>query len=389
MGFVRVGFMLSLMMVCAVGAEHGIKLFNVKDYGAVSDGKADNSKHGMRHVNGMEELGFGSQVAHTLLNSVTFQGPCKGWMAFVIKGILKAPTDIQSLFSNDIWINFQYVDRLAVSGGGTLDGQGAVAWPHNEGIKNPNSRPLLCTMGFGFVTNSRVHHLRSIDSKNTHFGLFRCDHMNFTKIRISAPANSPNTDGIKIGQSSRIKISRVVIGTGDDCISLVSGNKKIDISQVVCGPGHGISIGSLGRYKNERDVEEISVKNCTFYGTSNGVRIKTWASPIPVEASNIIYEDIVMNNVSNPIIIDQQYCPYPPCSQTPSNVQVSGVTYKNIRGSSSSNVAVSLRCSQSKPCKDITMEDIDLWHQGAGSVSEFCSHVSGVSYGKQNPPSCL
>ena len=77
-----------------------------------------------------------------VLNSAIFNGPCKGWrMDFVIKGVLKAPTD-PSLFNTDKWIGFIYVSQLTVSGGGILDGQGASAWPHNDCNKNPNCPPL-------------------------------------------------------------------------------------------------------------------------------------------------------------------------------------------------------------------------------------------------------
>ena len=62
-----------------------------------------------------------------MLNSVIFEGPCKGVMDFVIKGVLLAPID-PSLFNTDKWINFKYVQNLIVSGGGKLDGQGAMAW---------------------------------------------------------------------------------------------------------------------------------------------------------------------------------------------------------------------------------------------------------------------
>lgn len=51
----------------------------------------------------------------------------------------------------------------------------------------------------------------------------------------------------------------------------------------------------------------ITVKNCTLTGTENGVRIKTWPGSPPSAASKFIFHDIVMNNVKNPIVIDQEY----------------------------------------------------------------------------------
>lgn len=90
------------------------------------------------------------------LKSVLFLGPCEGQMAFVIKGILKAPTDM-SFLASDSWINFRYVDQLSVSGGGSLDGEGSVAWPRNECKKNPNCQSLPTV---SFLLNSHSN-LRS------------------------------------------------------------------------------------------------------------------------------------------------------------------------------------------------------------------------------------
>lgn len=67
------------------------------------------------------------------------------------------------------------------------------------------------------------------------------------------------------------------------------------------------SIGSLGKYPDEKDVKGILVTNCTLRNTENGIRIKTWAGSPPSQATALTFQDIVMHNVRNPIIIDQSY----------------------------------------------------------------------------------
>lgn len=235
-----------------------------------------------------------------MLGSVTFQGLCKGSMEFLIKGTLQAPTD-SSKFFTDTWIGFQYLDDLTVEGGGSLDGQGSAAWGFNDCAENSKCSPLpavslsltilvisslfasfhginhlhLQTLRFNFVNNSRIQNVQSINSKNAHFNLFACNNMNISHVKVMAPANSPNTDGIHIGSSQKIQISQSTIGTGDDCIAMIAGSQNIDIFDVICGPGHGISVGSLGRDHENDYVQGLSIRNCTFTGTENGVRIKT------------------------------------------------------------------------------------------------------------------
>lgn len=93
-----------------------------------------------------------------MVNSVTFKGRCKGRMAFVIKGILKAPID-PTKFKTEEWIHFRYVDNLTVSGGGTLDGQGQVAWAFNDCSKNSKCQalPAVSCCFFFLFFSFRMH----------------------------------------------------------------------------------------------------------------------------------------------------------------------------------------------------------------------------------------
>lgn len=169
------------------------------------------------------------------------------------------------------------------------------------------------SLRFNYLTNSVVKEITSKDSKQFHMNVIGCKNLTFSQVTISAPGDSANTDGIHIGRSSQINISHTTIQTGDDCVSIGDGSEQISIFGVNCGPGHGISVGSLGLYPREAPVIGIRVKNCTLTDTTNGVRVKTWPDSPQGIASGMHFENVIMNNVQNPIIIDQEYCPYNQC----------------------------------------------------------------------------
>ncbi|XP_075645652.1 exopolygalacturonase-like [Castanea sativa] len=324
------------------------------------------------------------------LGGVTFLGPCKGAIEFNLQGTLEAPSDDASFKGKDFWVSFERIDSLTVSGSGIFDGKGQTVWQKNNCDKESDCKNLPINIRFDFITNSIVRDIQSKDSKFFHINLLGCKSLQIQHVTITAPGNSPNTDGIHIGRSSGITITDANIGTGDDCISIGDGSQNVTINQVTCGPGHGISVGSLGKYPNEQPVSGIRVIGGTLSGTTNGVRIKTWPSSPPGTASDMHFENVIMNNVANPILIDQGYCPNGQCSnKSPSKVKISNVSFKNIRGTSSTKEAVQLICSKSVPCQQVVVADVDLAFKGAGgSATSTCVNVMPTLSGKQNPPAC-
>jgi polygalacturonase len=129
---------------------------------------------------------------------------------------------------------------------------------------------------------------------------------------------------------------------------------------VVCGPGHGISIGSLGDDSSRAEVSGITVDSVQLHGTTNGARIKTYQGGSGF-AEGITFQNMVVHGVENPIIIDQNYCDKAePCQASSSAVEVSNVVFKNIRGTTATKDAIKLQCSESVPCHGVTLQDIDL-----------------------------
>ncbi|KAK2646854.1 hypothetical protein Ddye_022049 [Dipteronia dyeriana] len=149
--------------------------------------------------------------------------------------------------------------------------------------------PIL-TLRITNSTNIRINGLLSLNSQLYHVVIDGCQNVNIEGVKVIASGESPNTDGIHVEESTNVTIVNSVMKTGDDCISIGPGTTNLWIERVTCGPGHGISIGSLGQDMKEDGVQNVTVKNTTFIGTQNGLRIKTWARP-----SNGFVQGIMVN----------------------------------------------------------------------------------------------
>ncbi|XP_050379891.1 exopolygalacturonase-like [Argentina anserina] len=318
-----------------------------------------------------------------------FKGPCKAPIEIQVQGTLQAPEDATQLTKPDTWIGFLYIDDFTLSGGGTFDGQGSKSWKANDCQKNPKCSGTI-NLRFHAIKKSTVKDITSLNSKNFHINVISCEQLTFDHVTITAPGDSPNTDGIHIGRSTGVNITDSTIGTGDDCISIGDGTKQLTITKVTCGPGHGISVGSLGKYDKEDPVEGINVKNCTLSKTTNGVRVKTWPnSPSPGTATDIHFEDIIMDNVQNPVVVDQEYCPWNQCDKSASSkIKISNVSFKNIRGTSATALAVKVACAKANPCDKVELTDIDLKFTGQGQLTSQCTNTKPTISNVAKPLAC-
>ncbi|KAK9683004.1 hypothetical protein RND81_10G111900 [Saponaria officinalis] len=317
---------------------------------------------------------------------IKFLGPCRSHFAVKILGKIEASENLTHYRDGQHWLMFENIRNFRVDGGGTIDGNGHIWW-HNSCKINKTMPCHHAPTAVTFVgcKNMVVNGLRIMNAQQMHLTFQRCNNVRASHLLVKSPATSPNTDGIHLTQSRNIFISRSLLQTGDDCISIVDGSKKIKASDIKCGPGHGISIGSLGKGQSKDHVSDVSVNRAIFSGTSNGVRIKTWQGGQGY-AKNIVFQNIVMHNVSNPIIIDQHYCDQrTPCHAMKSAVRVQNVVYKNIRGTSATKVAIKLDCSKNYWCKGIVLQNVKLVKTGDVEAHADCHNVKLVRRGSVSP----
>nr|XP_028946407.1 polygalacturonase-like isoform X4 [Malus domestica] len=330
---------------------------SVNDFGAEGDGETDDTKAfemAWKVACSSKEAVMVAPKKTYRIKPIRFSGPCKSQLTVQVVGPSMAMGKI----------------------GGKIH-----AKPINLSIDLQPCKDAPTALTFCKSKNLMVRNLTIQDGQQIHVSFQKCMNVEVSNLSITAPPKSPNTDGIHVTDTQNILITSCVIATGDDCLSIVNGSKTVQASNITCGSGHGISIGSLGSGNSKAYVSDITVNGAKLYGTTNGIRIKTWQGGSG-SASNIRFQNIEMHNVTNPILIDQYYCDRKiPCKEQRSAVEVKNVVYKNIKGTSASDVAIKFDCSKSFPCLGIMLQDINLQHEGRKTAKALCNNVNVTSIG--------
>lgn len=93
---------------------------------------------------------------------------------------------------------------------------------------------------FNWVNELVISGLVSINSQQTHLVINSCNSVAVRNVKLVAPADSPNTDGIHVQSSTGVTITGATLQTGDDCVSIGPGTRNLYMSNIKCGPGHGV-----------------------------------------------------------------------------------------------------------------------------------------------------
>ncbi|XP_004509758.1 polygalacturonase At1g48100-like [Cicer arietinum] len=367
--------------------------FNVLDFGAKGDAKSDDTK--AFEATWAEAC---KVEASTMLipadyvfyvGPIAFSGPyCKPNIVFQVDGTIIAPTNA-NVWGRGIlqWLDFTKLVGFTIQGNGIVDGRGSVWWqdttPYNNPIDDEEKLlvPLNNTVGrppmqieselggkmpgikptalrfYGSI-NPTVTGITIQNSPQCHLKFDNCNGVLVHDVNISSPGDSPNTDGIHLQNSKDVLIYKSTLACGDDCISIQTGCSNVYVHNVNCGPGHGISIGSLGKDNTRACVSNITIRDVNMHNTMNGVRIKTWQGGSG-SVQGVLFSNIKVSEVQLPIVIDQFYCDKRSCTNQTSAVSLSGINYENIKGTYTVK-PVHFACSDSLPCVDVSLTSVEL-----------------------------
>jgi hypothetical protein len=294
--------------------------FNVTAYGAVGDGVTVNTTAIANAINAAVTAGGGTvefpaaagaylSGAITLSSSINLQVDTGAELQMLPYGTFQtAVTNSDS----DVYtfIFCKSVHDLEICGGGIIDGQGSGWWnvlaTNGGNLPAPYSSqanpPLL--LDLFSVDRLFIHDITFRNSPYHHCGIRNSGgNITISNLTVSAPSTSPNTDGIDF-VGTNCMIEKCNISVGDDNIALGSTGplNGLIISNCVFGSGHGVSIGSTVT----DGITNLTVINCGFNGTVNGIRMKC-DPDASAPVTNVNYFNIAMTNVELPIDIYTYY----------------------------------------------------------------------------------
>ncbi|XP_075085272.1 putative polygalacturonase At1g80170 [Nicotiana tabacum] len=371
-------------------------LVNVDSFGAAGDGTSDDTKAFVDAWNQAcskrRSVFLVPSGRIYLVNATRFSGPCANRLIIQVDGTIVAPSDPENWDpkSPKAWLVFNNLTGTTFQGNGVIDGSGSKWWAASckKNKTNPcKAAPRALTIDSS--SGITVKGLTFQNSQQMHFVISRSDSVRVNGIKISSPGDSPNTDGIHISESTNVVLQDCKIGTGDDCVSIVNASSNIKMKTIHCGPGHGISIGSLGKDDSVGIVTRVVLDTAFLKGTANGLRIKTWQGGSGY-VRTVRFQNVRMEDVSNPIIIDQFYCDsQKPCHNQTSAVEISEVMYRNVSGTSKSQKAMKFACSDTVPCSHITLDNVNLEGRD-GTAEVYCNSATGIIAGYVHPEAeCL
>lgn len=367
-------------------------LFNVRDYGAVGDGATLDTDAVQRAFDECGQAGGGI----VLMPAGTYL--CQ---PLVIRtnttlrlekdATLKATDDPADYARTDKPNEFNHfftgkdLENVTIEGEGTIDGSGKKWWIPAEEARQKKSGYTLPRPNLIVLTRVKNLTVRGVTIQNApkfHFVPTDCDNVLVEDATFLAPPRAPNTDAIDPSMCRNVVIRRCLIDVGDDNVAVKSGKPHPDrefaadtllVEECTFKHGHGMSIGS----EVVGGVKDVTVRNCTFEGTVNGIRIKSdrkRGGPV----TNLLCENITMKDVAGAITITSYYPKIPAVEEpqpiTDTTPAYSNITIRNLTATSTKDAGFIVGLPES-PIQNVLLENVKIQSERAGLEIR---HVEGI-----------
>jgi polygalacturonase len=294
------------------------RTFSITDFGAVADGKTLATDAMKKAVDAAAKAGGGVvrvPAGRFLTSPFTLASKInlhldKGATLLLINDIATYPKEPKTYTD---WITAEDCQDVAITGEGTIDGQGQPWWDKYRKVNGVAPAGLLHRpqmIRLIHCTRVLVQDVTLTNSPNFHLIPQQCEDVTIDHVTIKSPKDAPNTDGID-PSGWNFHFTRCTIDTGDDNIAIKPG-KALKPGRASCEnflvedctfrAGHGMSIGG----QTPGGLRGLVVRNCTFEGTEAGIRMKAPRGDGGL-VEDCVYENLTMKGVKVPIYITSYY----------------------------------------------------------------------------------
>ncbi len=305
-----------------------LRIYSVKDFGAVADGKTINTAAIQKAIDkcsadggGIVQICGGTFLSGTIAlkdmvelrieaDAVLLGSPdCNDYPEIPWKHVV---TEKLPRYRGTCFIRADECHHIAITGEGTIDGNGT-AFVEPIPDARPDSpvqfrridapTPPRVVM-FAGCSNIRIHGITMINQPaGWSYWLTDCDLAVFDDVKILADLRYPNSDGIHINSSRNVRIINSTIRTGDDSIVVRANNSALAENKI---------------------CEDVTVTNCSLTRHTAGVRLG-WINDGTIR--NCLFSNIVMTDCLSGVSI---CLPAPSKCIAPSDVGREATLIENI-----------------------------------------------------------
>ena len=376
-------------------------IFNIREFGAVGDGLHLDSPAIQRAIDAVTSSGAPGTVLVPAGNYRCGSITCTSNLTIQLEAgaHLTASDDIADFQERTEYyaLSFYFIGGfnchdLAITGPGTIDGNGFAFWekdtyysgeptpialdPSHENnisfVLMPKEKRPVAMMFVG-CENLLLRDFTITNSAAYTIWPLACSHVRFENLDIKNYRKGPNSDALDIDSSCDVFVSNCRIDAGDDCIALKTSHDRLPVPRpcericvtncILTSPTCGIRIG----FEGDAPIRDCVFSNLVIYDSGHGIdmiSVTTQRKQMVIEhgcdLEQILFSNIVMRNVSSAIYVWAGRFGGDPSEMPDYKAHISDITFSGITASAMD--ASFIGCLENSPhfIKDITLRDVTI-----------------------------